>query len=199
MMDRELLKKNFENHGFKVSFYNTKEEAAEYIVTSIEGKKIAFGGSSTLKEMGLYERLGEKNEMIWHWVENTREVKMEGLAVDVYMLSANGVSEKGDLVNIDGAGNRVAASLFGPKKVLYVIGKNKIEKDLDSAMYRARNIASPKNAMRFGFDTPCVKAGGTKCFDCNHPKRICNGFVIVSRPMLGQEVEILFIDEDLGY
>ena len=88
---------------------------------------------------------------------------------------------------------------YGPGRVIFVIGKNKIEKDLESAMYRARNIASPQNAMRSNLDTPCVKNGGTKCFDCNHPKRICNGFSIISRPMLGQEVEVLFVDESLGY
>lgn len=198
-MNRELIKKNFENKGFKVSFFDTKEAASDYLYESLEGKKLAFGGSSTLKDMGLYEKLSEKNEVIWHWIENTKETKMKALTVDVYLLSANGVSEKGDIVNIDGAGNRVAAALFGPGKVVYVIGKNKIEADLEAAMYRARNVASPKNAMRFGLDTPCVKAGGTKCFDCNHPQRICNGFTIVSRPMLKQEVEILFIDEELGY
>lgn len=198
-MNRELLEKNFTNRGFKVSFYDSKEDAAAYLCGSLEGKKLAFGGSGTLKEMGLYEKLSEKNEVIWHWVNNTKETKMEALTAEVYLLSANGVSEKGDLVNIDGAGNRLAASLFGPGKVIYVIGKNKIEKDLESAMYRARNVASPKNAMRFGLDTPCVKAGGTKCFDCNHPQRICNGFSIVARPMLKQEVEVLFVDEVLGY
>lgn len=198
-MNRELLEKNFTNRGFKVSFFDSKEDAAAYLCGSLEGKKLAFGGSGTLKEMGLYEKLSEKNEVIWHWVNNTKETKMEALTAEVYLLSANGVSEKGDLVNIDGAGNRLAASLFGPGKVIYVIGKNKIENDLESAMYRARNVASPQNAMRFGLDTPCVKAGGTKCFDCNHPQRICNGFSIVARPMLKQEVEVLFVDEVLGY
>ncbi len=198
-MNRELLEKNFVNKGFKVSFFDNKEAAADYLQLSLEGKKLAFGGSSTLKDMGLYEKLSEKNKVVWHWIDNTKETKMDALSADVYLLSANGVSEKGELVNIDGAGNRVAAAMFGPGKVIYVIGKNKIEKDLDSALYRARNIASPKNAMRFGLDTPCVKAGGTKCFDCNHPQRICNGFSIIARPMLKQEVEILFIDEELGY
>lgn len=198
-MNRELLEKNFTNRGFKVSFFDSKEDAVAYLCGSLEGKKLAFGGSGTLKEMGLYEKLSEKNEVIWHWVNNTKETKMEALTAEIYLLSANGVSEKGDLVNIDGAGNRLAASLFGPGKVIYVIGKNKIEKDLESAMYRARNVASPQNAMRFGLDTPCVKAGGTKCFDCNHPQRICNGFSIVARPMLKQEVEVLFVDEVLGY
>lgn len=198
-MNRELLEKNFTNRGFKVSFFDSKEDAVAYLCGSLEGKKLAFGGSGTLKEMGLYEKLSEKNEVIWHWVNNTKETKMEALTAEIYLLSANGVSEKGDIVNIDGAGNRLAASLFGPGKVIYVIGKNKIEKDLESAMYRARNVASPQNAMRFGLDTPCVKAGGTKCFDCNHPQRICNGFSIVARPMLKQEVEVLFVDEVLGY
>lgn len=198
-MDRDLLKKNFENRGYKVAFFDTKEEASDYLYESLSGRTIAFGGSGTLKEMGLYERLSEKNSVIWHWVDNTRETKMKALTCEIYMLSGNGVSEKGDIVNIDGAGNRVAAAMFGPGKIYYVIGKNKIEKDLESAMYRARNIASPQNAMRFNLDTPCVKNGGTKCFDCNHPKRICNGFSIISRPMLGQEVEVLFVDEALGY
>ena len=117
----------------------------------------------------------------------------------VYILSANGVSETGELVNIDGSGNRLAASLFGPKKVYYIIGKNKIEPDLKSAMDRARNTACTKNAMRFQIKTPCVANGGDKCYDCNSPARICNAFLILERPCSGMEVELLFVDEELGF
>ena len=117
----------------------------------------------------------------------------------VYILSANGVAETGELVNIDGTGNRLAASLFGPKRVYYIIGKNKIAPDLASAVERARNTACTKNAMRFQIHTPCVADGGKKCYDCNSPERICNAFLILERPLNGMEVELLFVDEELGF
>ena len=88
---------------------------------------------------------------------------------------------------------------FMDPKRLYIIGRNKIETTLDRAIWRARNIAGVENAMRIGVNTPCVKAGGTKCFDCNSPERICRAILVVTNPMIGQSVELIFINEDLGY
>lgn len=197
MIDKEKLASVFERKGFKTSFFDRKESAIEYLANTIVDKKVGIGGSMTAKELGLYDELIKKNQVAWHWVVNDKETRSAELASEVFILSANGVSETGELINIDGGGNRVAASLYGPEKVIYIIGRNKVETSFEKALWRARNIAGVKNAQRFGLNTPCVK--GNKCFDCNSPDRICNGFVIVTHPMKGQSVELVFIDEDLGY
>mgnify|MGYP000288052507 CR=1 FL=1 len=101
-MEQELLKNNFERHGFKTSFFDTKEAALAYLKDQISGKKVAIGGSVTAQEMGLYEALSEKNEVIWHWKKAGRETLMEARSAEVYITSANGVSKTGELVNIDG-------------------------------------------------------------------------------------------------
>ena len=198
-MDYQLLKKNFESHRFQTSYFETKEEAAAYLKAQIHDTTVGFGGSITSKEMGLYELLGEKNTVYWHWEVPGRDTLKGAQNTEVYILSANGVSETGELVNIDGTGNRVAASIFGPKKVYYIVGKNKIAPDLPSAMKRARDIAAAKNVVRLNRNTPCAANGGDQCYHCSSPERICNVTVIVERPSTGMEVEIVFVNEDLGY
>jgi len=109
------------------------------------------------------------------------------------------MAETGELVNIDGTGNRVAASLFGHQKVYFVIGTNKIEPTLEKAVWRARNVAAPINAKRFNADTPCAKKGD-RCYDCSSPERICNALVIYLKKMNDiEDVEIILIDEELGF
>ena len=123
-MDYGKLKKNFEDHRFLTSYFETREEAAAYLKEKIRGEKVGFGGSMTCQEMGLYELLKENNQVVWHWKDEMTAAEARRAAMDstVYILSANGVSETGELVNIDGTGNRAAASLFGPERVFYVIG-----------------------------------------------------------------------------
>lgn len=198
-MNKEILKKNFEAHRFQTQFFETKEEAAAYLKDSIHEKTVGFGGSITAQEMGLYELLQEDNTVYWHWKEPGRETLLKAQTAEVYILSANGVAETGEIVNIDGTGNRVSASIFGPKKVYYVVGKNKIAPDLTAAMKRAKDVASAKNAVRLNRNTPCVANGGDKCYNCNSPERICNATVIIERPCGGMEVEVLFVNEELGY
>lgn len=198
-MNYELLKKNFEAHRFHTSHFQTKEEAAAYLKDKIHQEVVGFGGSMTAKEMKLDEILKEDNEIFWHWLEPGRETLLKAREASVYILSANGVAETGELVNIDGNGNRLSASLFGPKQVYYVVGKNKIAPDLPAAMKRARDVASTKNAMRFQSKTPCVANNGDHCYDCSSPDRICNATLILERPCRGMEVEILFVEEELGF
>ena len=198
-MDYAVLKKNFENHRFHTSYFETKEEAAAYLSNQIKGEKVGFGGSITAKVMNLFEVLGKDNEVIWHWEQGPEARIRAKKESTVYILSANAAAETGQIINIDGTGNRLSESLFGPKRVYYVIGKNKIAPDLSSAMDRARNIACPKNAARFNKKTPCVVSDDQKCYDCNSPERICNAILILERPCTGMEVEMVFINEDLGY
>jgi len=196
-MDYAVLKRNFEDHRFKTSYFETKEEAAAYLKDQINGKNVGFGGSITSQEMGLYEMLQENNNVYWHWKEPGRETYQNAHNADVYILSANGVAETGEIVNIDGTGNRLAASIFGPKKVYYIVGSNKIAPDIPSAIKRAKDIAAAKNAVRLNRNTPCAVTG--KCHNCNSPDRICSMTVIVERPGTGMDVEILFVNEELGY
>mgnify|MGYP000410714946 CR=1 FL=1 len=197
------MEKNLEERGFKVSAFATAKEAAEYLNAQIDGESVSFGGSMTLSQMGLFESLGKHNIMFSHWNVpdgmSAAEVLKNASTCDNYLLSANGLAETGEIINIDGTGNRLSESLFGPKRVYYVIGKNKIAPDLSSAMDRARNIACPKNAARFNKKTPCVVSDDKKCYDCNSPERICNAILILERPCTGMEVEMVFINEDLGY
>lgn len=198
-MNQELLRKNFENHGFAVSFFNNSKEAASYLAQQIQNTTVGFGGSVTLQEMGLYELLAEKNQVFWHWKAQEGDVRRLAGEADVYVCSANGVSETGELINIDGSGNRVAATLYGHERVYFVVGRNKIEPDMHRALHRAKNVAAPKNAVRLQLNTPCAVNGGNRCYDCSSPQRICKGTVILERPCNGTSAEIVFVDEELGY
>lgn len=197
-MNQEVLKKNFERHEFETSFFETREQAAAYLQAQIRGRKVAFGGSVTLQEMGLFDALSKENEVIWHWNEPGAQTLAKAREAQIYITSANGVSETGELVNIDGTGNRAAQTLYGPEKVYFVVGKNKIEKDLSSALSRARNVAAPLNAKRLRTNTPCSKTGD-RCFDCGSEARICRATVILERPTRGMKAEIVFVNEALGY
>ena len=197
-MNYEELKKNFESHGFITKYFATSEEAKSYLVESIQGRSVGFGGSVSVREMNLFEALSQKNATVWHHHIGGDDIKRLASQTKIYITSANGVSKTGEIVNIDGAGNRIAMSLFGPEKVYYIIGKNKITDDIQGALDRAKNIASPKNAQRMKLKTPCA-IKGDKCYDCNSSDRICNCTIIINRALIGLPTELLFINEDLGY
>ena len=201
-MDLTTVEKNLKERGFKVSAFATAKEAADYLNAQIDGESVSFGGSMTLSQMGLFESLGKHNKMFSHWNVpdgmNAAEVLKNASTCDNYLLSANGLAETGEIINIDGNCNRVASIFYGHEKVYLVAGENKIAKDYDSALWRARNIASPLNARRFGLKTPCA-VGELRCYDCKSPERICRGLsVLWSKPMTG-EFEIILIGEKLGY
>ena len=201
-MDFSTVCENLEKRGYKVASFETKEEARDYIVRTVERRIVAFGGSITLEEMGLYEALGEKNSVIWHWrIPNgvaPAQVRCEAASADVYISSVNGLAETGEIVNIDGTCNRVASMLYGHERLLLVVGKNKIAKDYDAALYRARNIAAPKNAQRLNMKTPCA-ARADKCYDCKSPERICRALTVLWEKPNGADIEIILVNEDLGY
>lgn len=198
MADFEMVKKNLEARGYAVRVFATGKEAADYLDAAIDGKSVGFGGSVTLDALGLYERLGSHNQTVWHWKwEDKDAARREALTTELYLTSVNGLAETGELINIDGAGNRVAATLFGHEKVYFVIGRNKLAPTYEEAVWRARNIASPQNAKRLGKKTPCA-VSGDRCYDCKSPERICRGLVTLWGPMMGMEAEVLLVDEDLG-
>ena len=133
--------------------------------------------------------------MIWHWEGGNLA---EAATTEVYLTSANGVAETGELINIDGNCNRIASSVYGHKRVYFVVGINKIEPDYDRALWRARNVAAPKNAQRLGRKTPCA-VKGDRCYDCKSPERICRGLsVIWGRPTPVETMEVVLIGEELG-
>ncbi|MBQ9525982.1 MAG: lactate utilization protein [Fretibacterium sp.] len=189
-----------EHNLFKVAFFDTAEAAAEYIAGSIHGTTVGLGDSATLESMNIAELLSRDNTVIdpRHYSGTEFiEVAKRALTADIYLTSVNGASETGELVNIDSTGNRVAASLFGHRRVFFVFGTNKIEPTLERAIWRARNIAAPRNARRFGFKTPCA-VKGDRCYDCASPDRICNALTIYLRRMKNVESEVVMIDEELG-
>lgn len=201
-MDFTKVKSALEARGFKVSAFPTAAEAARYLNGQIDGVSVSFGGSVTLEQMGLFESLGQHNEVLSHWHvpagKDPAEIRAKAMTTEVYLTSANGLAETGEIVNIDGTGNRVSGMLFGHKKVYFVVGRNKLAPDYDGALWRARNIAAPKNAQRLGTRTPCA-ARGDRCYDCKSAQRICRGLVVLWEAMKGCETEVVLVDEELGY
>ena len=195
----DTVKKNLEDRGFQVKTFATAGEAAAYLDGSIDGSSVAFGGSITLQQLGLREKLAAHNRVIWHWTDGG-EVLPEAAGTEVYITSANGLAETGESLNIDGAGNRVASTLYGHRRLIFVIGRNKLAPTYDEALWRARNIAAPKNAQRLNKKTPCA-AKGDRCYDCKSPERICRGLAVLWGPMMGKEqtTEVILVDEELGY
>lgn len=198
MADIEKLTQNLRREGFQVSHFATAQEACAYLNGAIDGVSVGFGGSQTVRDMGLYEQLAGHNRCYWHWDPATQGIPAEATGAQVYITSLNGVSENGELINIDGRGNRVASTLFGHQKVYFLVGANKIAPDYDAALWRARNIAAPLNAKRLGLQTPCVQTG--RCMDCSSPDRICRGLVVLwEKPFAIEEMEVVLIDQALGY
>lgn len=195
-MNIEKTVKNLEGRGFKVTHFANGAEAAEYIEQEVKGCTVGMGGSMTLKELGLYEKLEKDNTVYWHWIVPGAETLKNAQTADVYLSSANAVSEDGEILAIDGNGNRVSSLLFGHKKVYIVVGTNKICPDFDTALYRARNEAAVKNGARLNKKTPCQLDG--KCHDCRSADRICRGLVVLWMAMNGMETEVVLIDESLG-
>ena len=186
---------SLKNNGFSVRYFETSQQACDYLKEQLKGEIIGFGGSMTARDLGLYELLGEQNTVCWHW-KNPADIQRYP-EFTAYITSANAIAETGELVNIDANGNRLAATLYGPPKVYFVCGHNKITPDLTSALDRVRNVAAPINAKRMGRKTPCVVTG--KCENCSSPDRICNAISIHLRPMSSAKVtEVILIGEDLG-
>ena len=187
----ELCKKVVEalkKRDFEAAFCATKEEAAAAVLTeTARVSRVGMGGAMTMKELGVAEKLEQEGKLL------TR-----GADCDVFLLSANAITADGRIVNIDGNGNRVAASVSGPKKVVYVIGRNKIvEGGIDAAIARIKAKACPPNCVRLGKKTPCAATG--KCADCDSPDRICKVTAIFDRRPTGTPTAVYVVDADLGY
>ena len=201
-MDLTKTKAALEARGYQVTVCPTKEDAAAYLNEQIDGTSVGFGGSMTLKELDLFSLLSRHNEVYSHW--NTpdwrtgAEVLADAAKAEVFLTSVNGLAETGELINIDGTGNRVSSTLYGHKKVYFVVGCNKLAPTYDEALWRARNIAGPKNAQRLNRKTPCA-VSGDRCYDCKSPERICRALVVLWEKVTSCDMEVVLVDEDLGY
>ena len=199
MADFEKTRKNLENRGFRAHVFATGAEAADYLAQTLHNTCIGIGGSVTIDEIGVYDRLSADNDVIWRWKKPTPDSRERGAAAETFLCSANGVSETGEIVNIDGYGNRVAPTIYGPQRVFLVVGKNKIAPNLNGAIDRARNIAAPLNARRLNRHTPCA-VGEPRCHDCRSREKVCGVMTVFFMPPTSvREFHVLLVDEELGY
>jgi L-lactate utilization protein LutB len=198
----EALNKN----GFNSIYASTKAEALKKILELIpKGQKIGVAGSMTIRDIGLVDALNERGEQlddIWskkHSPEEDLEIRKRHFSTDVLLTSSNAITEDGKLINIDGLGNRVAAMIFGPKKVIVVAGTNKIVKDVHEGINRIRNVAAPMNVMRFEGKTPCTQTGNCNLEECKPPDRHCHVISIMEKRPMKTDTTIVIIGEKLGF
>lgn len=196
----EKVIKGLESRNMSGYYAKDKEEALKLALELIdEGSSVTMGGCMSAHEIGLVEALKKGNYSFIDRDEykDKRKAMLMAYDADVYLASANAMTEDGVLVNIDGNSNRVSAIAQGPKKVVFIVGMNKVCSDLDAAMKRARNVAAPINAQRFGLNTPCSKLG--TCMDCKSPDTICCQFLITRYSRHEGRIHVILVGEDLGF
>ena len=197
------LMKNLERRHFETYYCHTAEEIITQVKALIpEGSSITWGGSMSIRDIGLTQALKSGPYNVFdredaHTEEEKLAIYRKAFEVDYYLASANALSEDGVIVNIDGNGNRVAAITWGPKRVIFVIGLNKVAQDVNAALQRARSTASPINAARFDIDTPCQKDG--ICHNCNSPQSICNYIHFLRNSHPAKRHVVILTDLTLGY
>ena len=196
----DSLQETLTRAGFSVHTFPTGQAAKDWLAAQWSGKTIGLGGSMTLEDLGLYEALSQGNTVYWHWRTPGAATLAQAAQAQVYLSSVNAVAETGELINIDGTGNRISAATGAHEVVCYLVGRNKVAPTFDQALWRARNVAAPLNARRLHRKTPCAQGEALRCSDCKSPERICNGLSVLWRPLGGAgETMVLLVDEDLGY
>jgi len=214
-MSFETVKQALENNNMAVYTVKNAAEALDTLKALLPaGCSVSVGGSMTLSQCGVLELLGNGS---YNYLdryeagldaEGIRSVMLRALTADVYISSANAVTEHGEIFNVDGNANRVAPILYGPSSVILLVGKNKIVKDIHEAHIRVKTIAAPKNAQRLGCDTYCAKTGHCIATEkencsisdgCNSDKRICADYVICARQRTKNRIKVILIDEELGF
>lgn len=200
-MDAEKLQRSLRARGWDFKHFATGDEAADYLAGELSGASVGIGGCGTADAIGLYDKLKAVcPDVAWHWKEEDQlAARMRAMTTDAYVCSANAIAETGEIVNIDGMGNRIAATTFGHKRLYIVAGKNKVCPDLESAIHRARNVAAPLRARSMGMNTPCTRGEELKCYDCSAADRVCCAMTILMHKMMGMDkCELILIDQDLG-
>ena len=208
----EKTMKNLEKNNMNTYFVETKEEVIPLIEKLVaEGSAVAVGGSVTLNEVGVLEHLRSgRYEFFDRYAEGLtpaqiKEVFRKSFGVDAYFCSCNAVTEDGELYNVDGNANRVAAISFGPEKVIMIVGVNKIVSNIDEAVKRVKTVAAPKNAVRLNCKTYCNVKG--HCVDmeggigkgCDSPQRLCRHYLVCAKQKDKGRINVIFVNEELGY
>ena len=195
---------NLEKNNMEAFYVEDETKVLDKVKELInDGDTVSVGGSATLSETGVidYLRCGKYN-FLDRYAEglsplDLKEVFRKSFFANAYFTSSNALTENGELYNVDGNGNRVAAMIYGPDKVIVIVGVNKIVADSDAAIERNRNFSAPANAMRLNRDTPCTKVG--YCMDCNSKDRICNNYVLIGRQGVKGRIKVIIVGKDLGY
>ena len=209
-MNKNIIKRNellaqkvikgLESRNMKGYYAASKEEALKTALSLIpEGSSVTMGGSMSAHEIGLVAAVKEGN---YNFIDrdaapDKRAAMLAAYDADFFLSSVNAMTDDGILVNIDGNSNRVSAICQGPKQVLFIVGMNKVCGDVDSALKRARNVAAPINAQRFGLSTPCAKTG--KCMDCKSPDTICCQFLITRFSRHAGRIHVILVNDTLGF
>ena len=199
LLARKVIK-GLESRNMAGYYAASKEEALKTALSLIpEGSSVTMGGAMSAHEIGLVDavKAGNYNFIDRDTAEDKRAAMLAAYDADVFLSSVNAMTDDGILVNIDGNANRVSAICQGPKKVLFIVGMNKVCGDLDGAMKRARNVAAPVNAQRFGLSTPCTKTG--KCMDCKSPDTICCQFLITRFSRHAGRIHVILVNDMLGF
>lgn len=192
--------KGLESRNMSGYYAASKEEALEIAKTLIpEGAKVTHGGTFSVEEIGLEDELksGKYEFCDRNTVSDKRAAELFAYDADVYLGSVNAITEDGILVNIDGNANRVSAYAYGPKKLVLIVGMNKVADDIDGALKRARNVAATMNTQRFNIDTPCTKTGG--CMNCKSPDTICCQFLITRFSRHAGRIHVVLVNDNLGF
>ncbi|MBR6316230.1 MAG: lactate utilization protein [Lachnospiraceae bacterium] len=196
----ETVIKGLKSRNMSGYYARSKEEALQKALELIpEGATVTMGGAMSAHEIGLVQALkdGNYNFIDRDQAEDKRAAMLAAYDADVFLSSANAITNDGVLVNIDGNSNRVSAIAQGPKKVVFIVGMNKVCDDVDGAMKRARNVAAPINAQRFGLNTPCAKTGA--CFNCKSPDTICCQFLITRYSRHEGRIHVILVNDNLGF
>ena len=209
-MDQNIVKRNellaqkvikgLESRNMSGYYASDREEAKKIALSLIpEGSLVTMGGGQSVWDIGLPQALkeGNYNFLDRNLVEDKRAAMLAAYDADVFLASANAITEDGIMVNIDGNANRVSALAFGPKKLVLIVGMNKVCPDVDAAMKRARNVAAPINAQRFGLSTPCAKTGS--CMNCKSPDTICCQFLVTRFSRHPGRIHVILVNDVLGF
>lgn len=195
--------KNMEKRQMKGYYCPDSESALKKVLELIpEGASIGWGGSMTLSEIGIQQAVCEGNYEVYNrdlakTPEEQKEVYRQICGCDYYLMSTNAITLNGELVNVDGRGNRVAFLCFGPENVIVIAGMNKVTTDVEDGLKRVRNMAAPPNCVRLNRNTPCSVTG--KCADCLSPDSICASTVITRKSMIPGRIHVILVGEELGY
>ena len=196
----KILVKNLQSRQFDAYYCETREEALAKALELIpKGATVGWGGATTAQQIGLLDALHSDD---YHYIDRDLtpdrvQAMRECLLADVFVTGANALSLDGEMVNIDGMGNRVAAICYGPKSVVVIAGMNKVAQDLESAINRARTVAAPMNKQRFPTESPCLVTGS--CADCKAPGCICNQIVITRNCRPAGRISFILVGEELGF